>query len=325
MTMNHLDPCVVPTPETQKILDKIPGWCKREPMEPPSLKSVPGRPDVGWTEPPRIDKLGVGQSANADPMQAGRLRNDPANPDRNTLYRYAKGVRGFHEAMKDLFTGLEVIDEDGKAYPVPIMWGSQEKAVVVMLSDVYRKDNSNVVDRLRLPMMSIVSNGMTFDQDRYCYHMALDYMREFLPDSKPGFTNQERYVRDTVFGVARGLPYNISYTLYIWTKYEEDASQILEQVVLKFSPIAYIRIRGVGWEVGVKLDSIADNKDLEPGDKNLRVIKHEIQLTAETFIPQPIQRKKTVLKTRTDILDGLTDREASEVIARLEETVKELA
>ena len=49
-------------------------------------------------------------------------------------------------------------------------------------------------------------------------------------------------------------------------------NQILEQILLKFSPIAYIRVRGVPWETGVKLDSIANNLDVEPGDQNIRVV-----------------------------------------------------
>ena len=66
------------------------------------------------------------------------------------------------------------------------------------------------------------------------------------------------------------------------------------------------------------------NLSLEPGDNKSRLVKFEFQMTAETYIPQPIVRKKAVLKTRTEILDGLTDQDALSVISRLEEAVKEL-
>ena len=101
-------------------------------------------------------------------------------------------------------------------------------------------------------------------------------------------------------------------------------NQIFEQIITKFSQTAYIRVTGVPWEVIVKLDSTADNGEYEPGDQAIRVIKYEFNLTTETYIPQPIQRKKAVLKTRIEFVDGLDDAEITEVLARLEESIKEL-
>jgi hypothetical protein len=109
-----------------------------------------------------------------------------------------------------------------------------------------------------------------------------------------------------------------------WTMYEEDMNQILTQVVTKFSPMAYIRVRGISWEIGVKLDSIANNVDLEPGDKKIRVFKYQFGFTAESFVAQPIVRKKAVLKTRVEITDSPNEEDITEVLARLEQAVKEL-
>jgi len=82
--------------------------------------------------------------------------------------------------------------------------------------------------------------------------------------------------------------------------YIEDMNQILEQILLKFSPVAYIRVRGVTWEIQCKLDSIANNLDTEPGDQAIRVIKFQFNITAETYISQPIARRKAVLKTNVE-------------------------
>src|SRR5690606_17805105 len=128
-----------------------------------------------------------------------------------------------------------------------------------ILQDNIRKDDSLVVNRIRLPIMAIHSSDIQVDLNRYTYHKAQDYLRRLRPDSKPGFTVKEKYDRDTVFGLARGIPLNISYNLYLWTMYIEDMVQLLEQVILKFSPVAYINVRGVQWETIVTLDSIANN------------------------------------------------------------------
>jgi hypothetical protein len=225
--------------------------------------------------------------------------------------------------MLNLFNNVVVIDEDGKAHKVPIIWGTQEKAVAWILQDNTRKDGSLVVERIRLPMMAIYSSSMDFDTERYTYHRALDYLRDLRPDRKPGFTIKEKYERDTVFGISRGIPINKGYTLLIWTMFMEDIDQILEQIFLKFSPIAYISVRGVHWETTVSLDSVANNVDYEPGDQNQRIIKYEINFTAKTYIPQPITRKKSVLKTTVDLYNSVEENKIKEVLGRLEEEVEE--
>jgi hypothetical protein len=224
----------------------------------------------------------------------------------------------------DIFRDIVVIDEDGKAHNIPIIWGTQEKAVAAVLQSNVRKDESLVVDRIRLPMLAIHSSDYAFNQDRYVYHKAVDYLRTYKTGWKPGFTKKEKFDRDTIFGVAKGIPLDISYTMYAWTLYEEDMNQIVEQFITKFSPIAYIRVRGVPWEIGVKLDSIANNVDIEPGDQAVRVFKYQFGMTAETYVAQPLVRKKAVLKTRTEIVDSIKDDEISEVLLKLEDAVKEL-
>jgi hypothetical protein len=282
--------------------------------------------DLSWLEDATQSKMGDGAQALCDPQQTGHIINEQgmAPPNRNTVYRYAKTLRGSDEAMKQMFSDLVVIDEAGKAFDVPIIWATQEKAVAYIIQENVRKDESLVVDRIRLPMLAIHASNYQYNQDRYVYHKAIDYLRTPQTDWKPGFTVSERYNRDTIFGVSRGIPIDISYTLFAWTLYEEDMNQILTQIITKFSPMAYIRVRGVSWEIGVKLDSIANNVDIEPGDQAVRVFKYQFSFTAESFVAQPIVRKKAVLKTKVEITDSPNDEDITEVLARLEQAVKEL-
>ena len=284
--------------------------------------------DLSWLEDATQSKLGQGAAALCDPQQTGHIINDQGGglepPNRNTVYRYAKSLRGTDEAVKQLFEDIIVLDESGKAHSIPIIWATQEKAVAYILQEHVRKDESLVVDRIRLPMLAIYSSEYKFNQDRYVYHKAIDYLRAQRSDWKPGFTVNERYQRDTIFGISKGIPIDVGYTLFTWTLYEEDMNQILTQIITKFSPMAYIRVRGISWEIGVKLNSIANNVDIEPGDKKTRVFKYQFSLTAESFIAQPIVRKKAVLKTRVEFTDSLEDEDVTEVLTRLEQAVKEL-
>jgi hypothetical protein len=282
--------------------------------------------DLSWLEDATQSKLGQGAHALCDPQQTGHIINeqDMSPPNRGVIYRYAKSLRGTDEAMKDLFSDIVVIDEAGKAHQVPIIWATQEKAVAYILQENTRKDESLVVDRIRLPMLAIHASGYNYALNRYIYHKAVDYLRSPRDGWRPGFTVSERYEKDTVFGISRGIPLDINYKLVAWTMYEEDMNQILTQIVTKFSPLAYIRVRGISWEIGVKLDSIANNVDLEPGDKKVRVFKYEFGFTAESFVAQPIVRKKAVLKTRVEVTDSPNEEDITEVLARLEQAVKEL-
>jgi hypothetical protein len=99
-------------------------------------------------------------------------------------------------------------------------------------------------------------------------------------------------------------------------------NQITEQIFLKFNPIAYINVRGVHSEIIVKLDSTANNIEVEPGDQAIRVIKFQFNMTAKSYIPQPIRRSKAVLKIKQEIVNGLSDEETNEVISRLEVATK---
>ena len=335
MSESNLNPCPDPGYVKQPD-DVVPPYC-REDEAVASSGTIDHKPfltskkdvaprDLAWLEDATQEKLGQGAEALCDPQQTGHIINEQgmSQPDRSTIYRYAKSIRGTDEAIKDLFSDIIVLDEAGKAHNIPIIWATQEKAVAYVLQENTRKDESLVVDRIRLPMLAIHASGYNFNEQRYIYNKAIDYLRNAKDNWRPSFTVSERYERDTVFGVSRGIPLDIEYQLVAWTMYEEDMNQILTQIVTKFSPIAYIRVRGISWEIGVKLNSIANNVDLEPGDKKIRVFKYQFSFTAESFVAQPIVRKKAVLKTRIEVTNSPNEEDITEVLARLEQAVKEL-
>ncbi len=296
-TEKSLNDCQAPELTNPVNIDPVPKECTDDGW--PSQKRVgttkyDGRnPPIDWRIRPSTHKWGIGHHGNCDPLMTGQITNDLDNPNRNVIYRYTRALRGANEAMLDLFTNIQVIDEEGKAHVVPIIWASQEKAVAALLQDNVKKDETLVVDRIRLPIMAVWANNYSFDQTRFTYQKAQSFLSWLDPTGEGyGFTQREKFDRDTIFGVTRGIPVNISYTLYVWTMYQTDMDQILEQVMLKFSPVAYIRVRGVYWEIIVLLDGQANNLEIEPGDNKLRVIKYQFNMTAKSYIPQPITRIK---------------------------------
>jgi hypothetical protein len=303
-------------------LDPAPPYCGKDAeKEADNLRGI-NDDSLNFLKNTAMKKTGFGARVDCDPMQRGLIINDLQNPERQVLYRYSKSLRGTDEAILDMFSNIVVIDDDAKAWPIPVMLGPPEKAVAAVVQDNVRKDETLVVDRLKLPLLAVTQTNIDYDLDRYTYHKATNL---FLNEQgKPGLTVSEKYNKDTVFGLARGVPVNLGYTVTAWTMYREDMNQIVEQILTKFSHAAYIRVTGVPWEVIVKLDSIANNLEAEPGDQANRVVKYEFNMTAQTYIPQPIERKKAVLKMKIDFVDGMTEEEITEVMARIEESVKEL-
>lgn len=318
--------CQVPEQVNPINIDPVPKECADDKW--PSQKRVgvfqdAKNPPIDWRTKPSRHKLGVGQHGNCDPIMTGQILNDLDTPNRDVIYRYSRSLRGANEAMLDLFRNIHVLDEEGKAHVVPIVWASQEKAVAALLQDNVRKDNSLVVDRIRLPIMAIWANNYAFDQSRFTYQKAISLLEWLDPLGEAGFTKREKFDRDTIFGVTRGIPVDISYTLYAWTLYQEDMLQIQEQVMLKFSPVAYIRVRGVWWEIIVTLDGQANNLDIEPGANKLRVFKYEFSMTAKSYIPQPITRMK-IPETVASLAD-IPENEIKQVIEKLEKGVSNLS
>jgi hypothetical protein len=312
-----LEPCGLPDQQNNDKVDAAQSNCA-----PGSTKRVGGMFDE------KCDTA-YGREANScDPMQMGSLVNDMRKPvgERQVIYKSYKAIYAVNEAVTDLFRDIQAIDVNGEAQPVPIVWGTQEKAVAAIVQSNVRQDSSLVVQRIKLPMMALYASDFTPNSDRQIYHGAIDYKRGM--DGKPGLTENEGGLeRSTIFGVARGVPLDIGYQLTVWTLYLEDMDQILEQILRKFScGIAYIDVQGVSsnWETIVKLESIANNIETEPGDQAQRVIKFQFTLKAETFIPQPIVRKKAVLKTKVDVVSGMNDEEITQVITRIEEAIKGL-
>lgn len=325
MPENHFNKCEEPNPRfppRSVNIDPPYPMCEAPPQLPTQKDAYIFSGKLG-------EKYGLGEHQLCDPMQAGLIVEDQRLDKKpKVIYQYTKALRGADEAMQKLFGNVSVIDELGQAHAVPIQWASQERAVAAFLQSNFRKDNSLAVDRIELPMMSIWANDYTFNQQRYLYHGAVQYFERDYPDGsryKPGLTIQEdRHPRDTIFGVARGIPMDIGYQLTVWTVYWEDMNQILEQILLKFSPVAYIRIQGVHWETAVKIQSIANNVDQEPGDQGVRVFKFQVSMTAETYIPQPIVRQKAVLKAKVDVVDSVTDEDIRRVLSRIEEAVEDI-
>lgn len=283
--------------------------------------NVPSQRTVAYQgQEPCQDEDRLGVKGNCDEMQLGHIVGDPQeaarDPSRETITRYSRVLKACDQAVLDLFGDVKVIDDVGTDHAVPIIMKSPERAVAWILQENVRKDNTGVVNRIRLPIMSLYRSGIALQLQRYTYHRAMDWHRRLDPNGRPGLTSMDR---KTVYGTAMGIPVDLSYDLNCWTLYVEDMNQILEQVLLKMSSLAYIRVQGVPQETVVKLGNVQNTSEAEPGDKKNRVVKYQFSLTVETYIPQPLAVRKAVTDVRMEsLLLGLSEGDIQEVLEKLE-------
>jgi hypothetical protein len=313
-----LQPCNPKSPLINKlVLD--PPWGPTCEDQEPTLRQVNTEAPNSWMEVDFTKKTGIGSRGDCDPMMTGEIANDPQKPPPphnrgHVINRYSKAIRGCNEAVTDLFRNIIVRDENGKDHIVPIIFAPQEKAVAAIIQDNVRKDKTLVADRIRLPMMAIHQTDMQFNQDRYTYSAA----KRWVSGERFDKNNHAK----TLFGITRGVPIDISYSLWVWTMYIEDMDQIAEQIFLKFNPVAYINIRGVHWETIVKYNSSGNNMEMAPGDRAIRVIKMQFNMTAESYIPQPIEQRKAVLSINQEWVDAIENEDVTQVISKLQDKVK---
>lgn len=293
----------IPLNDPRTILDDASPLC--DPCPPPSLRDV---------NQPLAGEYQHGAWLNCDPKNTGDIVNNMAkDPKRHVIYKYSKAIRYLVTGVMDMFSNVILLDVQGGQVRVPIVWASAERAVSFDIQRNVRQSDTLVVDRITLPMMSLYASGFSLDMTRYTYHWAETFTRNQF--GKPDAFSELK-PDDTIFGRSRGLPVNVSFQLNVWTQYIEDMYEIVEQVMSKFSPIAYIRTQGNQWITVVKLDSVEPNIDLEPGNTTKRVIKFTFGFTAEHYIPQPLSRYKSVQQVRYDLTQGLEEREVVDIFSR---------
>lgn len=89
------------------------------------------------------------------------------------------------------------------------------------------------------------------------------------------------------------VPYNVNYSLYLYTKYVDDGLQIIEQILPYFTP-AYtftrkdIEAYGVSKDVAINLNSVNQTDTYEGAVAEDRIIQWELTFTANTWIYPPL-------------------------------------
>ena len=212
-------------------------------------------------------------------------------------YYYHQIIRKTIISFGTLFNAIYIRhdDKDGDTYSemkVPLAYGPSQK----FLARLEQQADLNKPVQITLPRMSFEMTNVTYDSTR-----------------KTGVT-QTFKVSDgeKIKKVFMPVPYNIGFELNILTKINDDALQIVEQILPFFQPsfnlsVDLVSSIGEKRDIPIVLDSINFQDDYEGDFSTRRALIYTLGFTAKTYLFGPVPDssqgiiKKAQIDYHTDI------------------------
>jgi|7_EtaG_2_1085326.scaffolds.fasta_scaffold10522_2 hypothetical protein len=183
-------------------------------------------------------------------------------PELNISNTYKETLR----TMISSFNDVGYINAEDKFKNILCIHANAERAIAKL------KQDNNII----LPILSIAQTISDNDLKRRRY--------DSLIVSEKWWDNDKNRAFRVVSLAPRAV--TIKYALHIWTKYNADMDQILEQVRLKFNPCMEVPT-SQGTITKAYIESEEDVGEMTAGDKEDRVLKKTITIHVQTYIPNP--------------------------------------
>lgn len=204
---------------------------------------------------------------------------------------FRKAIVAFGALFSDI--KIERADKTGtvtQTIAVPIAQAPKEKWIVRIDSDPNLDQHTYVT----LPRMSFEVTGISYDSARKINRLN----RISCPGSSDG---NVKYSWAPV-------PYNIDISLYILTKTQEDAFQIVEQILPFFTPEFTVGVRSVEdlnivHDIPIVLNSVSQQDDYDGDFQTRRFITYTLTFTLKLNLYGPVNSGALITKAIVDIGD----------------------
>ena len=194
-------------------------------------------------------------------------------------YFYHEILRKTVIAFGTLFNEVHIQKEDksGKTISdlkVPLAYGPRSK----FLAKLQQQQELNQPTAITLPRMSFEMNSITYDSQR-----KTSVTKTFKAVDK----------NDKVKKVFLPVPYNVGFELNIMTKLNDDALQIVEQILPFFQPSFNITVDlidsiGEKRDMPVVLENISFSDEYEGDFSTRRVLTYTLNFSVKTYLFGPI-------------------------------------
>jgi len=201
-------------------------------------------------------------------------------------YFYNEIFRSVIIGFGSLFNGIQIKHKDDSddtvsVIKVPLAYGPTQK----FLARLKQSPDLNAPVQLTLPRMSFEFTNLTYDSARkstQTQQMVIKSEKTYLP-----------------------VPYNMTITLSVYTKLNDDMLQIVEQIVPYFQPGYTLPIKFLGnfkevINVPVVLDNIDMSDEYEGNFDTRRALIYTFTFTAKTYVFGPLKDvSKDIIKKTT--------------------------
>lgn len=182
--------------------------------------------------------------------------------------------------------GNSVTGDISQTLKVPISYAPKEKWLVRIEQDPSLTNNTYV----SLPRMSFEITGYNYDPSR-----KFNKMNQVVCNT----TSASK----TVFSP---VPYNIEVSLYVLTKTQEDAMQIIEQILPVFTPdytmsVAVLPDMSLVQDVPISLNGITLQDEYDGDFETRRFVTHTLTFTMKVNLYGPIKTSKPIFNVTAAI------------------------
>ena len=209
---------------------------------------------------------------------------------------YNEGIRRLTIGFGQLFNNIIVQNKSStgavtKRYRVPLAYAPKEK-FLVRLDEQANLDNREFA--ITLPRMGFEMTGLSYDSTR-----KLNKMQKF----KQVKTGEDGKVMDYNY---TPVPYNVNYTLNIFTATAENGLIIVEQILPFFQPDYTVTVNmvpdlNIKRDVPIVLNSVNYEDSYDGTFTNRRAVIYTLQFTAKTYLFGPMANSKVIKEVQDDL------------------------
>ena len=214
-------------------------------------------------------------------------------------YFYNEILRRTIISFGTLFNSISIKQSGGETdasiIRVPLAYGPTQK----FLARLTQSPDLSKATSLSLPRMSFEFTGLTYDPSR-----KVTSTQKIVVQNPDSSTPDEKKVYMPV-------PYNMQFELAVMTKLNDDALQIVEQILPYFQPSYNLSVNLVGAinekrDIPVILENITMQDDYEGDFESRRVLLYTLRFTAKTYLFGPVTdaSKDIITKSTVNYLTG---------------------
>ena len=184
-----------------------------------------------------------------------------------------------------LFNNI-TIKQEGSVVKVPLAYGPIQK----FLARLEQAPNLSQATQISLPRMSFEFTGLTYDPSRKVTTTQQIAVKD--PDSE---TDTKKAFMP--------VPYNMQFELAIMCKLNDDALQIVEQILPYFQPQYKLTVQLVDGikekrDIPIILENVTMQDDYEGDYTSRRVLMYTLRFTAKTYLFGPVtSASKDIIKS----------------------------